>query len=143
MKPGLTVGMSASVSVTVTAAMCPHFHGVLVHPVLATWYVVHHMEVAGRLLLEPFLEFDEEAVGAHIRVDHRSPAPVGCRVEIVAEASECSRQRLTCATRAHSDGRLVAEGAFVQIILPRTRLEALIRRSRPQTGAPPEPEPPR
>lgn len=134
MKPGLVPGASAQVSVTVTAAMCPHFHGTLVHPVLATWYVVHHMEVAGRMLLEPFLEPGEEAVGAHISVDHRSPAPIGSRVVVTAEAVECRPHRLTCAVRAASGDRLIATGRFVQILMPAARLEALIDRHRPQNG---------
>ncbi|MEP0845332.1 MAG: thioesterase [Phycisphaerae bacterium] len=131
MKPGLTPGMFAEVGVVVTAAMCPHFDGVLVHPVLATWYVVHHMELAGRKLLEPYLEFAEEAVGAHIRVDHRSPAPVGSHVRVVAEALECRPHRLVCATRALCGTRVVAEGEFVQIIMPKTRLHDLFERHRP------------
>lgn len=132
MKPGLKPGASAEVGVVVTAAMCPHFDGVLVHPVLATWYVVHHMELAGRKLLEPYLDFSEEAVGAHIQVDHRSPAPVGSPVRVIAEAVECRPHRLVCATRAMCGSRLVAEGKFVQIIMPKTRLRDWIERHRPE-----------
>lgn len=116
--------------------MCPHFDGQLVHPVLATWYVVHHMELAGRKLLEPYLEAHEEGVGAHIRVDHRSPAPIGSRVTVVAEASECRPHRLKCLVRALCGERVVAEGEFVQVILPKERLRAIIERHRPPDAPP-------
>ena len=74
MKPGLTPGVFVEQEFRVTPEMCPHFHGELKHPVYATWTAVHHMELVGRALLEPHLEPDEEGIGAHLTIDHRSPA---------------------------------------------------------------------
>jgi hypothetical protein len=47
MKSGLDPGVFAEMRVVVTPDMCPHFDGVLVHPVYATWTLVHHMEIVG------------------------------------------------------------------------------------------------
>ena len=134
MKPGLEVGRSATVRFVVTQEMCPHFDGVLVHPVCATWTIVHQMEVAGRKLLAPFLEDHEEGVGAHISIDHRAPAPVGCEVVTTATATEVTCRRLVARVTAHVRRRLIAEGTFVQSILPKTLLAEHFRRAAEEAG---------
>lgn len=134
MKPDLQVGQTAEVRFVVTREMCPHFDGVLVHPVCATWTIVHQMEVAGRKLLAPHLEQDEEGVGAHISIDHRAPAPVGCEVVATATAAEVTRRRLVARVTARVGRRLIAEGTFVQSILPKKLLEEHFRRAAEDAG---------
>lgn len=135
MKPGLDPGKSFELQVVVTRAMCPHFDGVLHHPVCATWTLVEHMEVAGRKLLQPHLDDDEEGVGAHISVDHRAPAPIGATVRVRAEVISCTHRRLTTLMTAWCGGRVIAEGRFVQVILPKAKLAALFR----ENGVDPHP----
>jgi predicted thioesterase len=130
MTPGLDPGNFAEVEFTVTPEMCPHFDGVLVHPVVATWTLVHRMEVAGRKLLAPHLGPDEEGIGAHISIDHRWPAPVGARVVVRAEVESCTARRLVCITSARCGTRELARGRFVQVILPKTRLQSMLDRHR-------------
>ncbi|RMF80608.1 MAG: thioesterase [Planctomycetota bacterium] len=122
MKPGLIAGMSQEVRFEVTQAMCPHFDGVLVHPVCATWTLANYMEVAGRKLLTPHLEPHEEGVGVHLTIDHRAAAPIGALVTVRATVESASARRLTCVTHAASGERTIAEGRFVQAILPKERL---------------------
>jgi predicted thioesterase len=125
MKPELRPGIRAELSFVVTGDMCPHFDGVRVHPVCATWTLVQHMETAGRLVLAPHLESHEEGVGARIAVDHRSPAPIGTQVRVLAEATACSRRSLTCRVTAWAGPRLLAEAEFVQAVLEKRRLTDL------------------
>lgn len=133
MRPGLEVGSWHETSFEVEQSMCPHFDGVLVHPVCATWTLVHQMEVAGRKLLVDFLEPHEEGVGAHLTIDHRLSAPIGARVRVRAEATAVRQNRLGCHMTACCGDVLIAEGRFVQVVLPRERLAALFRRNRPDT----------
>ena len=128
MRAEVTPGTAAEVSFRVEAQLCPHFDGVLIHPVCATWEIVHHMEVAGRKLLAPFLEPDEEGIGAHISVNHHAPAAIGSTVRVEAVAKSWTHRRLTCTLQAHSGDRLIAEGEFVQVVLPKERLERLFAR---------------
>jgi predicted thioesterase len=130
MKPGLEPGRFEEVRIHVTEAMCPHFDGILVHPVLATWEAVHYMEVAGRRVLAPHLEPHEEGVGAHVTIDHVAPAPLGAEVLIRAEFESLESGRLTCRTTAHSAGRLLATGRFVQAVITKHKLSALLERIR-------------
>ena len=130
MKSGLEPGLAAEIEVVVTPEMCPHFEGVLVHPIYATWTLVHHMEIVGRKLLVPFLEDHEEGVGAHISLDHVSPAHIGSTVVVRARVESCTHHRLTTAMSARCGKRTLATGTFVQVILPKSKLAAIIERHR-------------
>jgi predicted thioesterase len=131
MKPGLEPGQRAEIQRRVTADMCPHFDGALVHPTYATWTMVHHMEVAGRMLLAPHLEPHEEAVGAHISVDHKAPAPIGSLVTVSAEVESNDGRKLICRVAARVGDRLIGAGRFTQAILPRDVLARRIAQSAP------------
>ncbi len=124
MHPIPGVDQTAGHTFVVTQSMCPHFEERLVHPVCATWTLVHQMEYAGRLVIVPVLEADEEAVGARFAITHRSPATIGSAVEVTARVLSATRRRLTCDVRAHVGPRLVAEAEFVQISMPKPELAA-------------------
>ena len=126
MKPGLGPGAFAELELVVTREMCPHFGGVLKHPIVATWTIVHYMEVAGRKLLEPHLEPGEDGVGVHIRIDHRAGAGIGQRVCVRADFESLQRGRLTARVSARRGPVELAGGVFVQAILSTQRLAELI-----------------
>ncbi len=133
MKPGLVPGVQLEQAFRITESMCPHFNGVLLHPVCATWTAVHHMEVVGRALLEDYLEPHEEGIGASISIEHRSPALLDSVVLVRAEVESCTPRRLTTHMVSQVDERVIAIGTFVQAILPRERLAALLEKHR-RTG---------
>ena len=133
MKPSLQIGASAEVVITVTEDMCPAFDSVIVHHVYSTWSMAHHMELAARKVLAPHLEEHEEGIGSHLSIDHLAPTPVGDQVRIVAKAIEIGPTTLVCDVfayhvRSEAD-RLVGQGRQVQRILPKTKLQSLIKRA--------------
>ena len=128
MKPGLAKGVSAEVVIEVTEDMCPAFDGVVVHRVYSTWSLAHHMELAARKVLVPYLEEHEEGLGSHLTVDHLAPTPVGRTVRVVAVASEVDSRRLACDVRAYDGERLVASGIQIQRVLPKESIRKLIER---------------
>jgi predicted thioesterase len=128
MKGTLQAGVAAEVTFRVTSEMCPAFDGHIVHRVCATWTLVEYMEVAGRKVLLPHLEPDEEGVGSHASCDHHGPAPVGSDVRVVATARKVTSHELVCETTAHLGHRLIATGRTVQKVYPRTVLERLLAR---------------
>jgi predicted thioesterase len=134
MKDSIAVGASAEVLITVTEDMCPAFDGVVVHKVYSTWSMAHHMELAARKVLWPHLEEHEEGIGSHLSIDHVAPTPLGHRVRVVAEAVEIGPTTLICDVTAYHlrDGhaRLVGRGRQVQRVLPKSKLEHLIERSK-------------
>lgn len=131
MKDGLLPGINFCLHFLVTPEMAPRFHdGPPVHPVLSTWSLVHQMEVAGRLLLEPFLEEHEEGVGGGIEIVHRSPALIGTQVNITATVESLEEGRLWTRVDARAGSRLLANGRFLQVVLPKSELARLFERCR-------------
>jgi len=128
MKPGLLPGVSAEILVEVTEDMCPSFRGVVVHPVYSTWSLAHHMEVAARAVLAPYLEDHEEGLGTHLSVDHLSIAPVGRTVRVRAECVEVGSHRLVCSVQAFDGERLIGHGRQVQRVLPKDVIHKLVER---------------
>ncbi|GAB6934111.1 MAG: thioesterase [Bacillota bacterium] len=126
MKPGLAVGHRETITVTVTEDMCAGFGGKRIHPVLSTVSMVYYLEWAGRKVIEPFLEDEEEGIGAAISVEHRAPAPVGKTVTFTAEAIEVTPKRVVCRVWAMHDKAVVGEGVFTQVILPKARIQERI-----------------
>lgn len=111
---------SGAVTFVVDEAMLAGFGGTVVHPVLGTATLVHYLEWAGRRVIEPHLEDDEEGVGHAISVIHRAPAPVGTTVAATATVTRHDGNRVVCRVEARAaDGTLLADGEFTQVILPR------------------------
>ncbi len=128
MKPGLVSGIAAQVLVEVTDDMCPAFDGEIVHRVYSTWSLAHHMELAARQVLAPYLEPHEEGLGTHLTVDHLAPTPVGKFVRVEAVCTECDGQRVTCRVTAYDGQRVIGHGQQVQRVLPRETIRRIIER---------------
>jgi fluoroacetyl-CoA thioesterase len=129
MKPSLKVGSTAEVSIRVTEDMCPAFDDVIVHRVYSTWSMAHHMEIASRKVLAPYLEEHEEGIGSHLSIDHLAPSPLGHVVRIVATAVELGPTTLVCDCIAYDGERIIGKGRQIQRILPKTKLKSLIQRA--------------
>ncbi len=131
MKSTLKVGQRASISIDVTDEMRPQFDGVVIHPLYSTWSMAHHMEIVARRVLAEHLEEDEEGIGTHLSIDHVSPAHVGSKVTIEAEAIEVDERSLVCEVIARVGDRVVGRGRQVQRVLSRHRMDELIEGASP------------
>jgi fluoroacetyl-CoA thioesterase len=129
MKPTLKPGNTAEVTAEVTEEMCPAFDDVVVHRVYSTWSMAHHMELAARMVLAPHLEEHEEGIGSHLSIDHLAPTPVGHSVRVVATAVEVGPTTVVCDVNAYDGDRHVGRGRQVQRVLPRAKLDSLIKRA--------------
>jgi fluoroacetyl-CoA thioesterase len=128
MRDGLIPGTAAEVELTVTDAMAVHLDELgSVHPVYATWMMIKHMEEAGRKVILPFLDPDEDAVGYAIDVVHLAPTAVGARVRVRAVLERVEGRRIHCRVEAHNTREKIGEGRTVQVVLARARLEAKFR----------------
>ena len=128
MRDGLIPGTAAEVHLIVTDAMTVHFEELgTVHPVYATWMMIKHMELAGRKVILPFLDPDEDAVGSAIDVVHLAPTPVGAWVRARAVLERVDGRRIHCRVEAHNEREKIGEGRTVQVVLSRARLDARFR----------------
>lgn len=130
MRPGFKTGLTVDMPATVEKHMKPHLQGLVRHPLYATWAMVYHMETASRMLVAPYLEAHEEAVGGGVLVKHLRPARVGAPLHVVARLVRVRGGRVYTRVEVHSRGRKLGEGSIVQFVLTRSRFARLLRETR-------------
>ncbi len=123
-KSGLVRGMAATVQTRVADDMVARLGGQRVHPVLGTAQLIEWMEWAGRKLILPYLEADEDAIGYRIEVVHLKPCRVGDSFTATAEFRAVEGNRVIAEVYADGPRGRLGQGQFVQVVLPRSTLEA-------------------
>jgi predicted thioesterase len=130
MREGLRVGHTVDMPAKVEKHMRPHLQGLVRHPLYATWAMVYHMETASRMLLAPYLEPHEEAVGGGVLVKHLRPARIGAPLHVVAKLVRVRGTRVYTRAEVHSRGRKIGEGSVLQVVMTRSRFAKLLREAR-------------
>lgn len=130
MKPGLRVGITVDLPARVERHMKPHLEGLVRHHLYATWAMVYHMETAARMLLSPYLDADEEAVGGAVLVKHLRPARIGAPLHVFAKLVRIRGARIFARTEVHSRGRKIGEGSVLQVVMTRARFAKLLKEAR-------------
>lgn len=126
MKPGLMEGSKQEIIVEVTPAMFAQFEGEVVHPVYSTAMMVYHMEWASRQIILPFLEKDEEGMGAEVSVKHLSPAPEGSKLVIEAVVTSLKKSIIITNVQVRSGEKIIGTGEVTQVVLPKSKINRLI-----------------
>jgi fluoroacetyl-CoA thioesterase len=101
------------------------FHGAVVHPVCSTFSLAREMEWTTRLFVLDMREQDEEGIGTHVSIEHKSPAFVGEEIIFTGEIEQLNGHELICACEAHVGTRLIAVGKTGQKILKKEKIEKL------------------
>lgn len=130
MKPGFRVGLTVDMPARVERHMKPHLEGLVRHPLYATWAMVYHMETAARMLLAPYLEDHEEAVGGGVLVKHLRPARLGAPLHVTAKLVRVRGGRVFARAEVHSRGRKLGEASVLQVVMSRSRFAKLLREAR-------------
>jgi fluoroacetyl-CoA thioesterase len=109
------------------------FNGETVHPVFSTYALAREAEWAGRLVLLPLLNENEEGIGTQISLTHLGPAFPG--EEILFEAIPLSLENgeLMVSIKATVNGRPVAQGTTGQKILPKKVIAAIFNKAQSKT----------
>ncbi|MDX5476745.1 MAG: thioesterase family protein [Bacillaceae bacterium] len=126
MKDGLTEGYKETLTVNVTDSMVAQFEGVVVHPVYSTVMMVYHMEWVSRKIILPFLEEQEEGMGAEVNVKHIAPSKIGTTLTISATLVEKNRNIVLTSVEIYDGSKLVGSGEVKQVILPKEKINKLI-----------------
>jgi fluoroacetyl-CoA thioesterase len=126
MKPGMGIGQTETIELTVTKEMFAEFGGKIVHPAYSTAWMVYHMEWASRLIILPFLEKDEEGMGAAVTVNHLSPAREGERVIVKATLSSLTGNSVVTDVTAEGPNGLIGNGVVKQVILLKSKIRTLL-----------------
>lgn len=122
MRPGMNVGREETIEITVTEEMFASFEGQVVHPVYSTVAMTYHMEWVSRKIILPFLEDDEEGMGASVLLKHLSASPLGTTVRLTATLVEYRENKVVTKVTASNHLGVIGKGEVVQIILPKVKI---------------------
>ncbi|GAA0440364.1 thioesterase family protein [Lentibacillus halophilus] len=129
MKKGLHMGSSTFLTDTVTQDMVAQFGGEVVHPVYSTVAMVYHMEWTSRLLVLPFLDENEEGMGAEVSVKHIAPTGLGTQVNITATVTDMTDHKVITEVLIENEQGLIGRGEVKQAILPKKTVELKVKKS--------------
>ncbi len=127
MKPGLTIGQTATLEVTVTTEMLANFGGENVHHLYATSALVLHMEWVCRKMIEPYIEEHEEGIGYRVKVSHLMPTIPHMTVKLKATIADIKDRKVTCDVEAFNLRGKIARGCVVQAIVEKSWLNHKIK----------------
>ncbi len=122
MRPGPPRGATATLSVTVDEPVAAGGDGA--PATYTTVALTRDVEQVCRQLLTPHLDADEVAVGVRLELLHRSPVPVGARVELTATVASVRPTEVTCEVLARHLGAIVARASLEQRVLTTTAFAA-------------------
>jgi fluoroacetyl-CoA thioesterase len=101
------------------------FNGEVVHPVCSTFVLAREIEWTTRQFVLDLRDEDEEGIGTHVSIDHKSPAFVGEEIIFTARIDMLNQGELICSYEARVGERLVAIGKTGQKILKRDRIKKI------------------
>jgi fluoroacetyl-CoA thioesterase len=124
-KPGLHPGVQTKLHIIVHPKMTVDLGGKKIHPFYSTYTAAHHAELAARLMLEPYLDPDEEGIGSGLTIHHHSPALAGQEIDIIVTATRCRAHHLAVSYEIVHGDRLIANGEVHQVIMPKTKVDEM------------------
>ncbi|RHW42103.1 thioesterase [Neobacillus notoginsengisoli] len=127
MKPGMRIGHQESVQVTVTEEMFAEFGGEVVHPAYSTAWMVYHMEWASRNIILPYLEDEEEGMGASVSVKHVAPGRLGDELTVTAVVTSISEKAIVTEVKVNGPNGLIGIGDVKQAILPKLKIQSMLK----------------
>ena len=125
-------GMSAEEHITVGEGNRISFADDRMPAVLATPWMVAHLEYAARNAIAPCLEEHERSVGTYIEVEHLAPAPEGFTVTCRARVILVNGPVVTFQVEAHDGVEPIARGIHRRRVIDVDRFARRIARKRGQ-----------
>ena len=124
------VGMSAEERLVVGPSNRIVFADERMPAVLATPWLVAHLEYAARYAIEACLEPHERSVGTHIEVEHLAPVPEGFTVVCRARVIHVVGATVTFQVEAHDGREPVARGLHRRRVIDVDRFARRVARKR-------------
>lgn len=122
--PQIQVGARREERLLVTSEEAIDFLGLESARVLATPYLVGHLEYTCRNLVKPMLDDGYDTVGTHIDLKHLAATPVGMAITFVAEILSVEERRVNFRVQAYDEKEKVAEGTHQRFVVNVARFAA-------------------
>jgi fluoroacetyl-CoA thioesterase len=130
--PSIPLGTRGQKNLLVTTEVAIDFLGPETARVLATPYLIWHLEVTCRETIKPLLEEGHDSVGTEVCVRHLAATPVGMQATFFAEVIEVDGNRVRFRVEARDEKEKIAEGTHERFVVNvarfTTRLQAKLGR---------------
>jgi fluoroacetyl-CoA thioesterase len=130
MKSPPRIGMTGESRLVVDATNRISFADERMPAVLATPWLVAHLEYAARYAIDPCLEPHERSVGTHVEVEHLAPVPEGFTVVCRARVIHVDGPTVTFQVEAHDGIEPVARGLHRRRVIDADRFARRVARKR-------------
>lgn len=117
MNPAIKAGLSFDEHLVVGPENQITFADDQMPPVLATPWLIAHMEYAARKAIAPYLSSDERSVGVTVDIEHLAPAPVGDQVTCRAKVILVQPPFVTFAVEAFDSVEPLARGVHKRAVI--------------------------
>ena len=135
MKQVPRIGLSGQQVITVGPENRIRFADEQMPAVLATPFLIAHLEYAARDALAPCLEDHERSVGTMVDVEHLAPVPEGFTVTCRARVIHVAGPIVTFQVDAHDGVEPVARGIHKRSVIDVDRFARRVERKRGRSGA--------
>lgn len=128
MKPAIRPGLAAEERLAVGPAHRITFADARMPAVLATPWLVAHLEYAARAAIAPCLTDDQRSVGTYVEVEHLAPVPEGREVSCRARVILVDGPVVTFQVEAHDGVEVVAKGLHRRRVIDVDRFRRRVAR---------------
>ena|SRR5688572_979517 len=126
--PNIPSGTKGEQQILVTSDIAINFLGVEGARVLATPFMIMHLEITARNSVLPLLEAGHDTVGTLVNVAHLAATPIGMNVTFRSEVISVEDRRINFKVEAFDEKEKIAEGthqrAVVNVAKFATRIQA-------------------
>jgi fluoroacetyl-CoA thioesterase len=113
----IPIGTRAGHRLLVTGEVAADFLGSEQARVLATPWMIAHMEITARNAIKPLLEDGWDSVGTIVNVRHLAATPIGMAARFEVEVIKVDGQRVTFRVEAWDEKEKIGEGTHERFIV--------------------------
>jgi Predicted thioesterase len=130
--PEIPVGLRGQSKLLVTSELAISFLGLEDARVLATPWLIAHLEMVSRDTIKPFLSDGEDSVGTQVNVAHLAATPMGMAASFHAEVIGVNGRRVTFRVEAFDEREKIGEGTHERFVIDVARFAGSLKKKRGQ-----------
>lgn len=134
MKSRPRIGMSGEQALEVGPSNRISFADARMPSILATPWLIAHLEYTARDTIAPCLEDNERSVGTFVEVEHLAPTPEGARVTCRARVIHVDGPVVTFQVEAHDEVEAIARGIHRRRVIDVDRFARRVAKKRERAG---------
>lgn len=134
MKSRPRIGMSGEQALEVGPSNRISFADARMPSILATPWLIAHLEYTARDTIAPCLEDNERSVGTFVEVEHLAPTPEGSRVTCRARVIHVDGPVVTFQVEAHDEVEAIARGIHRRRVIDVDRFARRVAKKRERAG---------